>query len=102
MESIQNEKVIIIDDENEGLNECNMEDEIFYVRFLTKQSTTKQTNVKFFVPIYERNEVEKNLQRLHTQRKVWNGHTRNAICWAFYCANDDKEADLGNLQIMRC
>jgi hypothetical protein len=33
MESSQNENVIIIDSENEGLNECNMEDEIFYVRF---------------------------------------------------------------------
>jgi len=26
----------------------------------------------------------------------------NAICWAFYCINDDKEIDLGNFQIMRC
>ncbi len=33
MESSQNENVIIIDDESESLNECNMEDEFFYVRF---------------------------------------------------------------------
>jgi hypothetical protein len=26
----------------------------------------------------------------------------NAISWAFYCVNDDKEIDLGNLQVMRC
>jgi len=29
MGSNQNENVIIIDDENEGLNECNMENEKF-------------------------------------------------------------------------
>jgi hypothetical protein len=29
MESNQNEDVMIIDGENEGLNECNIEDEIF-------------------------------------------------------------------------
>jgi hypothetical protein len=29
MESSQNENVMIIDDENEGLNECNMENEKF-------------------------------------------------------------------------
>jgi hypothetical protein len=33
MELSQNENVIIIDGENEGLNECDMEDGIFYVRF---------------------------------------------------------------------
>jgi hypothetical protein len=33
MELSQNENVIIIDGENEGLNECDMEDENFYVRF---------------------------------------------------------------------
>jgi hypothetical protein len=33
MELGQNENVIIIDGENEGLNECNMEDEFFNVRF---------------------------------------------------------------------
>ncbi len=46
--------------------------------------------------------MEKNLQTLHTQRKIWKGHIRNAKCWAFYCANDAKEGDLGNLQVMRC
>jgi len=29
MGSSQNENVMIIDDENEGLNECNMENEFF-------------------------------------------------------------------------
>jgi hypothetical protein len=46
MELSQNENVIIIDGENEGLNECDMEDENLYVRFWTKQSIQKQTNAK--------------------------------------------------------
>jgi hypothetical protein len=33
MDLSQNEHVIIIDNEDEGLNECNMEDEIFNVNF---------------------------------------------------------------------
>jgi hypothetical protein len=33
MESSQNENVMIIDGENEGLNECNMENENFNVNF---------------------------------------------------------------------
>ncbi len=46
--------------------------------------------------------MEKNLQTLYTQGKIWKGHTRNAICQAFYYANHDEEGDLGNPQIMRC
>jgi hypothetical protein len=33
MNSSQDEHVIIVDGEDEGLNECNMEDEIFDVNF---------------------------------------------------------------------
>jgi hypothetical protein len=33
---------------------------------------------------------------LHTQRKIWRGHNRNAICWTFYYVNDDKELDPRN------
>jgi hypothetical protein len=46
MESSQNENVMIIDGENKGLNECNMEDEIFNVNFQIKQSIIEQTNVE--------------------------------------------------------
>ncbi len=41
MESSQNENVKISDDENEGLNECNMKNEMFDVNFQTKQSITE-------------------------------------------------------------
>jgi hypothetical protein len=46
--------------------------------------------------------MEANLQALHIQRKKWKCHIRNVICWVFYCANDDKEGDIGNPQVMRC
>jgi len=38
VESSQNKNVKISDDENEGLNECNMKNEMFDVNFQTKQS----------------------------------------------------------------
>ncbi len=41
----------------------------------------------------EGNEMERNLQILHTQRKIWKSHNRNAICQAFYYVNDNKEGD---------
>jgi hypothetical protein len=46
--------------------------------------------------------MERNFQTLHTKRKKWKTHNRNAICWAFYYVNDDKEIDLRNLLVMRC
>ncbi len=78
-----------------------MEDEFFNVRF-RQNKVQKKTNAKKNVLNYERNEMEKNLQTLHIQRKIWKGHIRNAICWDFYCANDDKEGDPRNPQVMRC
>jgi hypothetical protein len=46
--------------------------------------------------------MERNLQTLYAQRKIWKGHNRNATCWAFCCVNNDKKIDLENLQVMRC
>ncbi len=98
MDSSQNENVMIIDGENEiSWNEWNMKDEIMNGNLQTKQNTTKEiTNHN------ENNEMERNLQTLHTQMKKWRRHSRNVICWAFYYVNDDKEVDLLNLQVMRC
>jgi hypothetical protein len=43
MKSSQNENVMVIDGENEiGLNEWNMENEILNGSFQTKQNTTKE------------------------------------------------------------
>jgi hypothetical protein len=50
----------------------------------------------------ENNEMERNIQTLHIQKKKWRGYNMNVICWASYCVNDDKEVDLANIQVMRC
>ncbi len=66
MKSSQNEFVMVIDGENEiGLNEWNMENEILNGNFQTKQNTTKEiTKPNGW------NEMERNLQKLHVQRKI--------------------------------
>jgi hypothetical protein len=71
MGSSQNENVIIIDGENEiGLNEWNMENEIMNGDLQIKQSITKEiTNPN------ENNEM-KNIRTLHIQRKKWIGRNR--------------------------
>ncbi len=86
---------MIIDGENKGLNECNMI-LFFNVNFQTQQNTIEQIDVEIIV-LNERNEMERNIQTLHIQRKIWRGHNMKSICWDFYCVNDDKGVDLGNL-----
>ncbi len=58
--------MMIIDNENEiGVNEWNMEDENLNGNLQTKQNITEAiTNPN------EKNEMERNLQTLHTQRKI--------------------------------
>jgi hypothetical protein len=57
----------------------------------------------------ENSRVEKNgeqnkikLQKLHVQRKIWRGHNRNSLCWAFYCVNDGKKVETISHQVMIC
>jgi hypothetical protein len=38
---------------------------------------------------------------VHTQRLFWKSNLKNALCWAFYCVNDNKENDLTIPQTMR-
>ncbi len=45
---------------------------------------------------------EKNFKKLHAQRNFWRGNSRNALCWAFYCVNDNKELNVTTFQTMRC
>jgi hypothetical protein len=33
---------------------------------------------------------ENNLRKIFAQRTFWRGNSRNALCWAFYCVNDNK------------
>jgi hypothetical protein len=41
-------------------------------------------------------------QKLHSQRKIWMGYNKNALCWAFYCVNDLKDVEGESFQIMKC
>jgi hypothetical protein len=36
---------------------------------------------------------ENSLRKLYVQRTFWRGNSRNALCWAFYCVNDNKEVN---------
>jgi hypothetical protein len=45
---------------------------------------------------------ENNLKKLHAQRTFWRGNSINALCWAFYSVNDNKEVDVIAPQTMRC
>jgi hypothetical protein len=40
-------------------------------------------------------------RKLHAQI-FWEPNNKNALCWAFYCINDNKEIDLIRFQIMHC
>jgi hypothetical protein len=46
--------------------------------------------------------MQMKFQKLHSQRKIWMGYNKNALCWAFYCVNDLKNVEGGSLQIMKC
>ncbi len=52
-------------------------------------------------------EGNRNLKRneniwktLHAQKVFWKRNSKNALCWAFYCVNDNKEVNVTTLQIM--
>jgi hypothetical protein len=42
------------------------------------------------------------LKKLHAQKTFWKPNSKNALRWAFYCVNDNKEVDLTTHQIMCC
>ncbi len=68
-----------------GLDEWNMEDQI-----MNESLQIKQNTIEKIINPHENNEMEKNFQTSHTQRKKWRGHNKNAICWAFYYINGYK------------
>jgi hypothetical protein len=41
-------------------------------------------------------------KKLHAQRLFWKPNNKNALCWAFYYINDNKEVDLTTLQVISC
>jgi hypothetical protein len=36
------------------------------------------------------------------KRLFWKPNNKNALCWAFYCVNDNKEVGFIALQVMHC
>jgi hypothetical protein len=40
------------------------------------------------------------LKKVHAQKLFWKPHSKNALCWAFFYVNDNKEVDLIAPQIM--
>ncbi len=41
------------------------------------------------------------MQKLHAQRKIWKGHNKKKLGWAFYCVNDGKEVEITSHQLMK-
>jgi hypothetical protein len=44
--------------------------------------------------------VKDNLDKLHVQRSFWKANGTNALCWAFYCASDNKKVNITTPQTM--
>jgi hypothetical protein len=60
-----------------------------------------QTEISVYLK--RKNEIMKyNLKKLHAQRNKWKNHNINAISWAFYCINKNKELIVKIPQIMIC
>ncbi len=41
-------------------------------------------------------------QKMKHKLKKWRGNNKNALCWSFYCVNDNKTIDNKCHQLMRC
>lgn len=63
-----------------------------------EKNPSQQT--KLSVPQNE--EENLNLEKLNVQRNKWKGNNLNVLCWGFFYANDSKDVDGDNAQIMRC
>jgi hypothetical protein len=46
--------------------------------------------------------MKKNLKKLCAQKLFWKLNSKNVLCWAFYCVNDNKKVDLIAFQTMCC
>ncbi len=45
---------------------------------------------------------ENNFKKLHAKIIFWKGNNKNALCWTFYCVNDNKEVNVIAFQTMCC
>jgi hypothetical protein len=44
--------------------------------------------------------MKKKLELLHSQRKKWRSHNKNALCWSFFCVTDDGKVTFNALQTL--
>jgi len=93
-ESSQNEKLILIEENETNENEMNIEK--YLERVESGNVETKNSEVE------ENGEqrMKEKFAKLHVQRNFWKGHKKNSLCWAFYCVNGGKEVEVGFHQIM--
>ncbi len=45
---------------------------------------------------------QNNFKKLHAQIVFWKRNNKNALCWTFYCVNDNKEVNVIIFQTMCC
>jgi hypothetical protein len=81
--------------------------EVFMNEAKTKTNLMEEENPsvqtqKNVVPENETKISKLQLAKLLNQRKEWRGHNINALCWSFYCVNDNKKIDNKCHQLMRC
>jgi hypothetical protein len=58
--------------------------------------TKKNVNVNEW-----KEKIKESLKILHFERKKWREDSRNALCWSFYCVNDNKPMDVKCFQLMK-
>ncbi len=46
--------------------------------------------------------MKEKLEKLHFQRKKWRHDSKIALCWSFYCVNNNKRVDVKCSQLMKC
>jgi len=86
------------------MNEVRMEDELL----LELQENESLEENESFQTEGNRNlrmneeKMKENFKKLHVQRSFWKGNSRNALCWAFYYVNDNKEVNVIAPQTMHC
>ncbi len=61
-----------------------------------------QTEVNRVSKKFDEEKIKQILQQLQIQRKKKCLDNRNAICWSFYCVNDNSKVNLDVPQMMRC
>jgi len=84
------------------MNEVRMEDEHFLepqenVNLQENESLQIEKNRNLGI---NEKKMKKNFKQFHAQRSFWKRNSRNALCWAFYCVNDNKKINVITPQIM--